>query len=359
METHWTDPRRVPGEEPRSVADVAIYAVRSAIWAPSVHNTQPWSFAADNDGLSLYADCGRQLTVADASGRELVISCGAALFTARLALRMLGHIPETQILPVPGDPLLIARLRWLRRAPPTEYERKLFSQVTARRTHRGGFDPLPLAPELLDVLQRDAARDGARLRIMPDDASRAVLAAAVQAGDEALRLNSDYVRELAAWVPRPGSMRRDGVPDTSYPRRPEHTDPDFPSRDFARGRGWGLPRFGSPAAYRSAGVVCLLTTTHDRPVDWVSSGQALQRLLLTSATCGVAAAIHSQPLETASLREQVRTQLCDGDYPQLVVRLGVVVQTAASVRRPPASVLSVCASDQQRAGRSRRHQGAR
>ncbi len=350
METHWTDPRRAPDEEPSSAADVAIYAVRSAIWAPSVHNTQPWLFTADDDGMSLYADCGRQLTVADASGRELVISCGAALFTARLALRMLGYIPETHILPAPGDPLLIARLRWPRRAPPTEYERKLFGQVTARRTHRGGFDTLPLAHELLDVLQADAARDGARLRIMPDAASRAVLAAAVQAGDEALRLNRDYVQELAAWVPRPGSMRRDGLPHTSYPRRTEHTDPDFPGRDFAHGRGWGLPRFGSPAAYRSAGVVCLLTTTHDRPVDWVNSGQALQRLLLTSATCGVAAAIHSQPLETAALREQIRTQLCDGDYPQLVVRLGVVVQTAASVRRPAESVLSVRASDQHRAG---------
>lgn len=350
METHWTDPRRAQVEEPRSVADVAIYVVRSAIWAPSVHNTQPWLFTADDDGISLYADCGRQLTVADASGRELIISCGAALFTARLALRMLGYIPETRILPAPGDPLLIARLRWLRRAPPTEFERKLFGQVTTRRTHRGGFDPLPLAHELLDVLQGDAARDGARLRIMPDDASRAVLAAAVRAGDEALRLNSDYVQELAAWVPRPGSMRRDGVPDTSYPRRPEHTDPDFPGRDFAGGRGWGLPRFGSPGAYRSAGVVCLLTTAHDQPADWVNSGQALQRLLLTSATCGVAAAIHSQPLETASIREQISAKLCGGDYAQLVVRLGVVVQTAASVRRPAASVLSLRASDQHRAG---------
>ena len=77
----------------------------------------------------------------------------------------------------------------------------------------------------------------------------------------------------------------------------------------------------------------------DRPVDWVNAGQALQRMLLTSAACGVAAALHSQPLERARLREFIRTQLSDGGYPQLVLRLGTVIQTAASVRRPPASVL--------------------
>jgi hypothetical protein len=92
-------------------------------------------------------------------------------------------------------------------------------------------------------------------------------------------------------------------------------------------------------ASRSAGVVCLLTTVDDRPTDWVNAGQALQRVLLTSATCGVAAALHSQPLELPWLREYICTHWCDGRYPQLLLRLGTVLQAAVSVRRPPASVL--------------------
>ena len=85
--------------------------------------------------------------------------------------------------------------------------------------------------------------------------------------------------------------------------------------------------------------MCLLATAGDRPVDWVNAGQALQRALLTSAACGVSAALHSQPLERARLREFIRSQLRDGSYPQLLLRLGTVIQTAVSVRRPPASVL--------------------
>jgi hypothetical protein len=130
------------------------------------------------------------------------------------------------------------------------------------------------------------------------------------------------------------------VPPTCYPAQAERTDPDFPGRDFASGRGWGLPPLSTTPRFRSAGVVGLLTTAQDRPVDWIHAGQALQRILLTAATCGVAAALHTQPLEIGSLREAIRTRLSDGAYPQLVLRFGTVIQVADSVRRPPEEVLA-------------------
>jgi len=327
------------GPEPLTAEEIAAYVVGAAVWAPSVHNTQPWWFSARGQEISLYADAGRQLMVADPGGREMMISCGAALFTARLALRSLGRIPETCVLPDPGQPLLVARVSWQRRAAAAEYERRLFSQVLRRRTHRGGFDPLPVAPDLLTVLQAGAERDGAMLRIIDGEGSRAVLAAVVETGERALRLDSAYAQELASWASPPGSSRRDGVPHTAYPARAERILPHFAGRDFAHGRRWGVSWSSPSAVPRSAGVDCLLTTTGDRPVDWVNAGQALQRVLLTSATCGVAAALDSQPLEHARLREFIRTQLSDGSYPQLVLRLGTVIQTAVSVRRPAASVL--------------------
>lgn len=199
---------------------------------------------------------------------------------------------------------------------------------------------MPLPPDLLAVLRQGAARYGAMLRIVASDGQRAALAAAVQAAEHALESDSERVRELARWAPPPGSARADGVPPFSYPARAEHTDPDFPGRDFAHGHGWGLPPLSTASLFRSAGVAGLLTTAGDRPADWVNAGQALQRILLTAASCGIAAALHTQPLEIGRLREIVRTQLADGAYPQLVLRLGAVIQMSASVRRPPETVLS-------------------
>ena len=90
------------GPETLTEDEVAKYVVAAAVWAPSVHNTQPWRFTARGQQISLCADAERQLRVADPDGREMMISCGAVLFTARLALRSLGYLPEVCLLPRSG-----------------------------------------------------------------------------------------------------------------------------------------------------------------------------------------------------------------------------------------------------------------
>ena len=39
--------------------------VHAATLAPSVHNSQPWRFTMDDDGVDLYADEARRLSVLD------------------------------------------------------------------------------------------------------------------------------------------------------------------------------------------------------------------------------------------------------------------------------------------------------
>ena len=46
----------------------------------------------------------------DPIGREMVISCGAALFGLRLAVRSLGYQPVVERLPDPSQPRLLARV---------------------------------------------------------------------------------------------------------------------------------------------------------------------------------------------------------------------------------------------------------
>jgi len=59
--------QRLIGPEPLTVEAIAAYVV-TAVWAPSVHNTQPWWFSVAGQEISLYADFGRQLMVADPGG---------------------------------------------------------------------------------------------------------------------------------------------------------------------------------------------------------------------------------------------------------------------------------------------------
>jgi nitroreductase len=338
MNVFWAPSGDLP-KEASTPEEISRFAVEAAVHSPSVHNTQPWWFSKGDREVGIHADVERRLRIADPDGREMLISCGAAVFTVRVALRYLGLVPKVDVLPDPDLPNLVARVGWGEQTPPVEYERQLFAEIPRRRTHRGGFDAEPLPTGLLSALRDEAAREKATLRIMGDDGQRSALAAIVEAADFALRLDSARVQEEAKWAPPPGSQRRDGVPATAYPARRERTEPSFPSRDFAHGHGWGLPPSGQGTVPRSAGVVCLLTTAQDHQADWVSAGQALQRVLLLASSCGVSAALHSQPLEVPQLRDFIRVQLTGGAHPQMVIRLGTTGQAAVSVRRRVDEVL--------------------
>ena len=48
--------------EPMTAEVIVRYVVARAVWAPSVHNTQPWRFTADGGSqVSLHADTDRRL----------------------------------------------------------------------------------------------------------------------------------------------------------------------------------------------------------------------------------------------------------------------------------------------------------
>ena len=100
---------RDPALDPRSRA--LEEAADLAMKAPSVHNTQPWRIELQPDRLILRADRSRQLRALDPLGRELVLSVGAALLNARVALAARGWATAVERVPDPADGDLLAVVR--------------------------------------------------------------------------------------------------------------------------------------------------------------------------------------------------------------------------------------------------------
>jgi nitroreductase len=76
----------------------------SAVQAPSVYNSQPWRWCAGTTaGVDLFADPDRHLIAIDADGRELLLSCGAALHHLIVALAGPGWSAQVERFPDPEN----------------------------------------------------------------------------------------------------------------------------------------------------------------------------------------------------------------------------------------------------------------
>ncbi|MEV0974292.1 Acg family FMN-binding oxidoreductase [Microtetraspora glauca] len=311
-------------------------AVEAAVWAPSIHNTQPWAFAVSGDEISLRADSDRRLRVGDPEGRQMLISCGAALFNVRLALRALGYESRVKVLPEPDRPALLATIRLEPANRPDDDTLSLHAQIERRRTHRAGFTTLPVPDRVIETLVRQAAAEGARLTPIRSEAAVRIVAALTGAAQDVQAQDRVLSLELIRWARPPGSGRRDGVPADAYPRSATRTQPHFAQRDYARGHNWGGD---TDLAATSPGVVAVLTTPGDSREEWIGAGQALQSVLLHACGENVTAAFHTQALEMRHLREFLREELCSGEYPQMIMRFGVTLDVGGTTRRPVSEVL--------------------
>jgi nitroreductase len=316
-------------------ADIVEYLVATASRAPSVNNTQPWRFCFVDGAIELRADPDRGLRVADPAARELVISCGAALYTLKLAIRGVGLEPRAQLLPDPDDPQLLARVRGLPGGEPTRDERRLLRAVARRHTHRSTFTDDSPASQLLELLRQVARMEGSYLTIVPERSVGRVTELAWTADSEQ-RGDILWRAEMSAWANKPDAPRRDGVPAEAYPSaRAEHDGQTLPSRDFALSRGWGR---GDSTATGGA-VLALLATDGDGPRAWLHAGMALQHVLLQAADRWVFANFATQPLELPDVRASLRDVTGTSVYPQMLFQLGHAHTAALTSRRPVREVL--------------------
>lgn len=314
-------------------------ALEAATWAPSVHNSQPWSFSITGDEIAVRADLERKLRYGDAMGRQQLISCGAALFNLITTLRCQGYEPVDRILPDPDRPSLLATVRVGEPADVDELTKALCDEVKRRRTHRAGFTDLPVPDRLVDALVGQAGREGARLTPVRSPVAVEVVAALTQAAQGIQAQDRVLNLEVIRWAQPPGSSRTDGVPADAYPAEPARTTPYFPQRDYAWRHAWGNP--SDQSASTSTGLLTLLTTSGDTREEWIACGRALQRALLYASAHGVSAAFHTQALEMHHLREYLRQELCSGEYPQMIMRLGITFDDTTGIRRPLSDVLDV------------------
>lgn len=325
----------------RPLADAGIVRriVEAAGAAPSIHNTQPWRFrVAGDDLLEVHGDPERMLWVADAHGRAIHLSCGAALFNLRLAVRLAGAKPLVWPLPDPREePTLMASVQLSSGRPVTLEERELFDGIWQRHTSRAPFTGQRISDSALAALEQAASAEFALLRPL-DAADTARVLRLVADAERELAEDFDHRVEMARWI---GTEGEDGVPAAALGSRPDRGP--APVRDLGR---------ASPAtalvtaSYEPHPQLAVLATARDDPADWLRAGQALQRVLLTATVCGLAASFLYQPIELHDVRQSATGWWPWPECPQIILRLGYGPVGAGSPRRRADAILDRAATGQ-------------
>ena len=290
-------------------------AVQLACRAPSLHNSQPWRWLAEDGVLSLFVDRDRTVPSADHSGRQAIISCGAALDHLRVAMLAAGWHADIERFPNPNDPDHLASIEFSSVDHVTGAQRDRAKAILQRRTDRlplgqpaywSFFEPVLRSTLDESVVTLDVLSDDVRPRLV--EASRLT---------EALRRDdASYHAELEWWTPQ--FALTEGVPPSALVSDKERRRVDV-AREF--------PVRGHQDRRRDVAVdwskILVLSTPEDTRADVLRSGEVLSTVLLECTMAFLATCTLTHLIEVDESREMVRRLLPEHGQPQVLIRAGI------------------------------------
>jgi nitroreductase len=280
--------------------------VEAAGTAPSLRNAQPWRFRflRDSRSVRLHADHGRGLPQVDPERCGLHLGCGAALFNLRVAAAAAGRDPIVRLLPDASDPTLLAEVCLTTTGHPGEALARLRPAIARRHTSRRVIHDDDIPATVRDALCDAALREGARL-VFPD---------------------APYVRLILQLV---RDIEGSGAPEPGTPSREREfgTVPVIPGR--------------SRAPFEDRPRIALLGTVDNRPVDWLTAGQALQRVLLQGTRDGLVASLAFQPFQWPGLRWTEGDPASAVEHIHMVLHVGYGPEGYPTPRQPVSEVLEI------------------
>lgn len=316
-------------------AETITSAVTLACRAPSLYNCQPWRWVAEGGVVELFADHSRIPHATDTSGREVILSCGAALNHLCVAMAARGWDSTIERFPNPNNPDHLASVDFSALSFVTDAHRHRAEAILRRRTDR-----LPMAApadwESFETSLRSTfSPEDAILTVLPQDA-RPRLAEASQLTEALRRYDSSYHAELAWWTS--GLEQDEGMPPGSLPTPDENrlvgVDREFP----ATGRGEQRSSVGADHAR-----IVVLSTTDDTADEVLGCGEVLSTVLLECVMADLVTCPLSHMIELAASRDIVADLIARAGLPQLLVRVGRAPNgeaiRAVTPRRPITEVL--------------------
>lgn len=320
-----------------SNAEKLEFCIRYAVLAPSTYNTQPWHFVIDQDKVHLLADRRYAVPVIDPDDREMSMSCAAALFNLRLAIRYFGMSEVTTLLPDKQQPDLHATVQLNVQTgislsdDDKHREQELFKAITKRHTNRSAFQDKAVPEDILSELKSAATLEGATLHYCNDE-ERDLVIRLIAEGDHIQSGDKHFRRELAAWTDPRRLESNDGLPHLKL----EYKDIMSSLTPSVARRFEGDE--GKPANDQEldsgAPVIAILGTPRGGAMQRLQVGQAWMRVLLEAERNGLGVSFLNQPCEVPELRLMLHDELAQHGRAHIIMRIGYGSKPSFTSRRP-------------------------
>ena len=295
-------------------AEVVRRLVELTTRAPSMHNTQPWHWRLTEEGLELHADRARQLRQADPQGRNLTISCGAALHHLQVAASALGWAAEVHRVPDGPASSVLARVV-LRPGTPSETADSDLRAIDDRCTDRRRFTSWPVPDERLQHLANTAAEHGVHAIPLLAATERFRAELLVSRAVERQAADERFMAEQQQWVDRNGT---EGIPSTVLPQQLTSAAGARPTR-FSP----GLLVEPEERLIEGADGLVILCSGSDDVETWLRAGEALSALWLSATAQGLSVVPLTQVVEVDETREALQRDVLGGlANPLMLVRIG-------------------------------------
>ena len=323
---------------PTTMVDTTVIedAVRAACRAPSLHNSQPWSWVLDGRRLQLFLDPSRVMAT-DRSARQALISCGAGLDHLRVAMAATGWQCHVDRFPDPGNPDHLASIHFTRSESVTDQARRRAEAIWTRHTDRLPFVG-PADSHAVEVSLAAAIGDApVQLDILRDDA-RPQLVYATQLAESLRFYDIPYQDELHWWAAP--FEAAEGIPYSALVSAEEGKrvgiDRTFPPTHQS-GRRAAVPE--------DYAMILLLSTAGNGRSDALAAGEALSAVLLEGTISGLATCPVTHLTELDVTRNLICALVDHDAVPQVLIRVGVAPVTESAPeptpRRDLAEVLQV------------------
>jgi hypothetical protein len=315
--------------------DVLARTVALACRAPSYHNSQPWRWVANRDGLHLYLDPSRIVEI-DYAKRQALISCGAALDHLRVAMAAAGWKASIDRLPDSGNPDHLASIRFTEMEAVTDIQRRRAQAIALRRSDRLPFGPVTDWADFETALRR-RLDDTVALVDVISDADRHEIAHASELTDTLRFYDSTYFATLQRWTaPFEAS---EGIPYDSLVSAGEGDRVDV-------ARTFPVPHHPERRTEVpiDLSTILVISAHNDTRRDLLGCGETLSTVLLEATVAGLATCTLTHLTELASSRHLIEG-VTGRPLPQVLVRVGQAPENEhfppPTPRRALADVLTV------------------